>query len=713
MLNGPWKSKKEIPEKKVPRFAAGMLAMGLVFAQNPQLPPPDTVIRINVNLVQVDAVVTDSKGKPVPDLKAADFEILQDGKVQVITNFSYISTKPPERIAAPAAVPKEGTPPPPPARLKSGDVRRTVALVVDDLGLSFASTAYVRDALKKFVDQQMQPGDLVAIIRTSAGMGALQQFTSDKRLLYAAIERVKYSSRGRVGISSFAPLGQEEGGTLDGPGPSIVDDLRNQIFSVGTLGATRYVVDGLLELPGRKSIVLFSEGMNLFNRRNLNDSVVEDLRRLVDAANRASVVIYSIDPRGLQWYGLTAADSISGMNPLEIAAVSSQRSAEMFHSQDGLVMLARDTGGLFIHNTNDIAGAVREVMSDTEGYYLIGYHPDASTFDLRTGQPKFHKVALRLKRPGLTVRTRTGFYGSPERQRPAVAHTREAELAYALTSPFGAGAIHVRLSTLFSNSAKSGSFVTSMLHIDARDLKFSDEPDGWHKAVVDVLAVTFGDSGQAVDTTGRSFTIRAKADMYQLALKNGLLYSVCHPVKKPGAYQMRVALRDAASEQVGSASQFIEVPDVNKGRLTLSSVVLREQPKSPGGPNPEALAADGQEGEVADENPEGGPAIRIFKPGSDIIYGYQVMNARADSTKPAELEEQVRLFRDGKQVYEGKVDPLKLTGQPDPKRLLVGGSLKVGGQVPPGDYVLQVIVTDRLAKEKYRTATQWMDFEVR
>ena len=194
------------------RTTALLAALAAALAQTPAQ-SDEAVIRITVNLVQVDAVVTDSKDKPVTDLKAEDFEIRQDGKVQKITNFSYITTRTAGGGTAPGIAPArrpspvKGVPPPPPAVLKPADIRRTVALVVDDLGLSFESTVRIREALKKFVDQEMQPGDLVAIIRTGAGMGALQQFTADKRMLHAAIDRVKYNGLGRVGISNFAPLG--------------------------------------------------------------------------------------------------------------------------------------------------------------------------------------------------------------------------------------------------------------------------------------------------------------------------------------------------------------------------------------------------------------------------------------------------------------------------------------------------------------------------
>src|SRR5688572_12905595 len=176
-----------------------------------QAPPSPPVIRINVNLVQVDAVVTDSKGNPVTDLTVDDFELLQDGKPQVITSFEFVDVRSQtvrRGSANPAPVqPRNGpaVPIPPPRALRPQQIRRTIALVVDDLALSFDSITRVRESLKKWVDNEMQPGDLVAVIRTSAGMGSLQQFTADKRVLRAAIELVRFRV-GRVGASSFAPL---------------------------------------------------------------------------------------------------------------------------------------------------------------------------------------------------------------------------------------------------------------------------------------------------------------------------------------------------------------------------------------------------------------------------------------------------------------------------------------------------------------------------
>jgi VWFA-related protein len=688
----------------MPRPSVLLLAIFAATAQTPNAPqqePPETVIRINVNLVQVDAVVTDSKDRPVKDLRAEDFEILQDGKPQTITNFSYISLGPPA-AAAPRPTPAKGAPPVPPARLKPGEVKRTIALVVDDLGIAADNIVYLRWALKKFVDQQMQPGDLVAIIRTGAGIGALQQFTSDKRMLYAAIDRVKYNALGRVGLSSFEPLGAASS--------PLIDTERNQAFTVGTIGAVKYVMEGLREVPGRKALVLFSENLKLF-RDDSSDRVLSVLHQLTDAANRASVVIYTVDPRGLQVHGLTAADDVStalrnGMTEMDIANISSTRSADEFDSREGLVMLAHETGGRFFANTNDLSGAIRSVMQDTEGYYLIGYHPSAETFDAKSGQPKFHKVAVKVKRPGLRLRSRSGFIGTSDHAAPAVPRGREAQISRALTSPFAAGSIHVRMTPLFSQGPK-GSFLNTLLYIEGKDLKFTDEPDGWHKAVIDLVAITFGDNGQPIDSSDRTYTLRARNESYEQTVKGGVLYAVSHPVRKPGAYQMRVVVRDTTTEEVGSASQFIEVPDVGKGRLTMSSVIIREQA------NLQQRPAEQAEGQIAAPNFLGTPAVRIFKQGQSLLYGYEVLNAKIDSgTKLPRLEVQSRLFRDGKPVYEGKVMPLKAEILPDGKRMVAGGSLKLGATIAPGDYVLQVTVTDNLAKEKYRMASQWIDFEI-
>ena len=692
-------------------------------ALQPQKPDADDVVRITTNLVQVDAVVTDKKGKVVTDLKPEEVQISEDGKPQKITHFSYIVTETPEAGARPAkpANADKNAPPVPGARLKPEDIRRTIALVVDDLGLSFVSTYYVRRALKKFVDEQMQSGDLVAIIRTGSGMGALQQFTADKRQLYAAIERVKYNLNGRANIGVFAPIQPPTEGRM---GPEIdaaneeLDQFREDLFTVGTLGAVSYVVRGLRELPGRKSILLISDGITFFEPGNPNRSfrTAERLRRLVDEAGRASVVIYTMNAVGLQTIGLNASDSTSGSissGPPQLVGIIQARSAQLSNQQGGLDFLADQTGGIAIHNYNDLSAGIRRVLDDQKGYYLIGYRPDQATFDPRTGRRKFHHLSLNVTRKGkFNVRMRNGFYGVTDEE-PTAPRSLAQQLFRALTSPFGATGVRLQLTTMFGNDAKAGSFMRSMLHIDARDLTFTDESNGMHKCVFDLLAIIFGDNGAAIEQNGRTYTIEMSDESYKRALRQGLVYNVIVPIKKPGAYQLRMALRDTSTERIGSASQFIEVPDVKKNRLTLSGVVLRGSTLQTGANQAAKDANAGNSEGVEQSNPESGPAVRHFSHGMLMEYGFVIYNAFIDkATNRPQLITQIRLFRDGKLVFTGKENPFDFTGQADLKRLVAGAAIQLGTELAPGEYVLQIIVSDTRASEKHRTATQWIDFEI-
>ncbi|MFN2493876.1 MAG: VWA domain-containing protein [Pyrinomonadaceae bacterium] len=693
--------------------------------QQPDRSSEDDVVRITTNLVQVDPVVTDSKGRQVTDLRADEIQILEDGRSQKITNFSYISLDSKTPAVSPDNPKSTDSTAPvtPPVPLKPEDVRRTMAIVVDDLGLSFESAYYVRQALKKFVDRQMQPNDLVAIIRTGGGIGALQQFTSDKRQLYAAVEKVKWNPLGRGGIAAFAPLGSES--SINAPASDDTDtsrtpndefdQFREDLFAVGTLGAVNYIIRGLRQLPGRKSVVLVSDGIKIFSRSDPSGSqrILTALRRLTDLANRASVVIYTLDARGLQVLTLTAADSTANLTAAQVEDRLSDRRADFFESQNGLNYLAQQTGGFSIRNNNDLNGGIQRVIEDQKGYYLVGYRPDESTFDTVSGRRKFHKLSFKVTRPGkFNVRMRSGFYGITDEEAVPTKQTRAQQIIGALTSPFGSAGVHLRLTSLFANDPTVGSIMRSMLHVNARDLTFTEEADGWHQAIFDIAAVTFGDNGTLVDQLSRVHTIRVKGKSYEYILAEGFTYNLIVPIKKPGAYQLRTALRDTASERIGSAAQFIEVPDVKKNRLTLSGVLMRGMP-------PDVFrktqSASQREPDADDSTNEfdGKTALRQFDRGSVITYAYAIYNAQLDkATGKPQLVTQVRLFRNGQVVFTGKEIPFDPRNQQDLKRLAAGGAIQLGAQMTQGDYILQVVVTDLLAKQKYRTLTQWTDFEI-
>jgi VWFA-related protein len=705
------------------------------------------VVRISVTLVQVDVAVTDKKGRPVTDLKAGDFEIYEDGRRQQITSFSSVSPEPAEAPAPSVAASKTTErylPPPPPPNLRPSQVRRTIALVVDDLTLTVESAPFVRQALKKFVDEQMQPGDLVAIIRTAAGMGALQMFTADKRILYAAIERVRWSPSSNT-LYTFAPVttnavnpdknaasSEKALSMRDDVRPSTkdprttpperatdeLDRFRQEVFSIGTLGALDFVVRALRDLPGRKSVVLFSEGLRIYNREQSVLRVRDAVRNLTDLANRSSSVIYTMDARGLQPLTITAADDLTGdfgnENQAkwlsEAPAYTAQRRDDFFESQDGLNYLAQQTGGFFIRNTNDLAGGIRRVLKDQGSYYLIGFVPDESTF--KRDRSGFHALKVKVNRPDVRIRTRSGFFGVSDDEDKSRQKTLGQSLLAALSSPFKSGDIGLRLTSMLGVDPQKGPFVSSLLHIDATELTFANEANGQRKASFEVAAFTFGDNGRVVDQNIRGYTVHMTEREYEHTLKTGIFYRVNLPIKKPGAYQLRTAVRDTASLKLGSANQFIEVPDIKKSRLVLSGIIVRGTQPGIGGARPAQMTRTA-EGKVEEEDPQASPGVRRFARGMALEYACLLYNGRVEkATGLPQIETQLRLFRDGQPVFTGRVNAFGPGQQKDMTRLVVGGSLLLGNDLQPGEYALQLIVTDKLAKADSRVSAQWIDFEI-
>lgn len=727
-----------------------------------QDPAADEVLRVTTNLVQVDVVVTDKDGRHVTDLRPEDFEIVEDKDKQQITNFSYITLGPPVTISqpAPAAVaPSKTAVVVAPAPLRPERVQRTIALVVDDLGLSFESIVSVREALRKFVNEQMQPNDLVAVLRTSRGIGSLQQFTSDKRQLLVAIDNISWFPAGRGGLSPNATIDtqQSEDSTQGAQIESEMEDARAATYSVGTIETLGRILRGLNDLPGRKAIMLYAESFKLFSSQGRNVSLLQSLQRLADQANQASTVIYTIDASGLNPLDMTASDRVSGIGytfdksiiaeagggptparvvntpprpridvPRTMAAQAEGDSSQAFRKLDALMQersnqaqesktvlsfLAEETGGIFTQNSNNLSLGTQRMLEDQRGYYLIGYRPSDSVLDPATGRRRFRDLKVKVKRSGLRVRSRSGYYGVvAETAAPSTPPSRDQQLAAALTSPFAASGIGLRVTPLFGNDPAAGSYMRVLLHITTQDLTFKAEPDGSQKAVMDVVAVNFGTEGRVIDQFSDTQTINVKADAYQQMLKDGLVFILNVPAKKPGPMQLRVAVRDATSGRIGAASQFVQAPDLSRNRLALSGIYVNGSSPAP---SANGASASSEEKKADGADPMAGPALRRLRQGMILNYSYIIYNAQLDGAGRPQLQTQMRLFREGKEVFTGKLMNFNVGQQTDMKRLDAGGRLLVGGNLAPGSYVLQVTVTDALAKNKRQsTETQWIDFEI-
>jgi VWFA-related protein len=657
-----------------PRLSAGVglsILLSAALAQAPQEP----LLRITVNLVQVQVIVTDrtETGSRITNLKAGDFRIFQDGKEQKVTHCTYIRTgRPAPSKPAPTGGAKPAEGPLPPAKLTSDQVRRTIAIVVDDLDFqheTFEEFVEVRRALKKYVSDQIRPGDMVAILRTAGNVGALQQFTSDKRKLLAAADRIGFF-------------------TKSGPGDQY--ELQRGLISIA---------QGLGTLPGQKSIVLFTSSDPIGGSDPYGLLLYDRFR---DATSRAAVTVYVIDRAGLPSISLTAAQRIrGGDNPRSdaLAQVVNQQLSGMRQGRlavhAGMSFLARSTGGLFLSNTSDLGAMLRTATNDMQGYYLLGYTPEVSTFDPVTGRRKFHRISVRVQRSGLAVRTQSGFLGVEDRP-AAPAGSTNAVLA-SLVSPFGSPDIELGMSSVFFNDAARGSFITTLVNVKAGDLSFREEA-GERVAEGDVAVMLFGDNGEPVERTAIAFQAKLDPASYETAIKNGFLYTLQLPVKKPGPYDVRVAVRDKATAKIGTATQFVQVPELQPGRMALSSIML--QPTT-SGTTPDQGAPDLR----------GSIALRIFHPGDTMTYAYQILNAKLDADqKQPKVVAQVRLYRDGKEFFVGK--PAPVDAGSDVQRLSAGGDIKIGPEMPPGEYMLETSVTDLLAGKNPSAVTQFVDFRV-
>lgn len=668
------------------RALAVLASAALLLGQETKPEAPDLTLHINVNLIQVDALVTDSRGRSVRDLKASDFEILEDGKPQRITNFSFIHL-PPLRDRSQPGIGHFSRP------VKATDVNRTIVIVADDLGLSFESVAYVRRALKQFVDRGIQEGDLVAILRTSHVAGAVHGLTTDKAVLREAVDAIRWNPAGRATIGAFPSVRPYTHPGVASDGSQRYVGLRTQLSSQsdyetneqsylgGTMASLHSIVRGLRDLPGRKELIVFSDGVPIAPAGGDFDLVRQALHDLADYANRSSVVLNTVDARGLQIAGPTAEDQFQAGSDVE--ATLDQRRQGYLTSQLGLDYLAGETGGRFIHDNNDLGWALDRILEDSNEYYLIGFKPDSEIFSRGPKGAVFHRLKVRVLRPGLHVRSRTGFYGIPDEEGTQPVTTPAQQLEQAVQSPFTRTEIPLKLTCAFESDRKQA-HVLLMLHADAGQIEFAQLDGNTYLATFDVLVRGYNQDGPTSETAftpGLSLTAAEKNRVRD----EGLNYMARVPIARPGGYTYTAALRDRASGRIGSASAYVLAPNLKNGKLAIGGIAL---------------------GRV--DSPEGldTPAAREFQARAKVPYRFSVFNTSPDpGGKVPPLTAQIKLFRDGREVYSG---PEQTVAGPLGTSAILGGTLDLATISDPGDYDVQVVATGKHGRRAL-TASAWTD----
>jgi VWFA-related protein len=690
-----------------------------VIGQTPQKPreelAPDDVVRITTNLVQTDVVVTGKNEEIIPDLKLADFELYDNGKKQDIKFMEFVSVDAERR--------SEGTRPSSlnnsieqtGSGLSAKDLKRVVAFVIDDLTMQIQDLPAVRKMLLTFVDNKMRDGDLVAIVRVVGGKGMLQQFTSDRQLLRRAIAsiRIVMHPLGSSDIpddpklNASAQLAQ----VTNPENPTTADPVAGQtdtpeIFSsnddtvrffrgLSVITTANFVINSLREIPGRKNLVMITGGIPIFEiGKSDNTDITRLLNQLTNNAIRAGVVINSLDPRGLRaspavkgFQATPAKSALGGNDPGDLLFGRGDPGAESAlgpmlagaSEHLGLSTVASTTGGVSVVNTNNFDSGLDKILARSNGYYTLAYAP-SEKFD-----KKFHEIKIKLKRNGLKVYSHAGYVAREEVMSTAP-RTKEEGIAAAARSPLARNDIDVTPNVAVRFLAGNKAAVDIHMLIDARKLHFSETGDHYQVSL-DVVGFVFDQMGRNRGGFSETINLNLNRDDYQRALQQGLTYTASTEVQ-PDYYQVRGVVREASSGSLGTFSKYLEVPDLAKGKLAMSSLFLFAT--DPKGTKPAPLLA-----------------LRQLSRRQDLRYAALIYNPKLKDGS-SQLRSQMIISQGDKVLFREPEQPVESKGD--------GPVTKIGqlglSKVAPGHYVLTLVITDTLADKKTQTLARSIDFTV-
>ena len=628
-------------------------------------------IRVSVTLVQVDAIVTDRDGKMVANLKPSNFEVFENGKRRDLDGVVFIPDN------APATTVPSGLP-------RRDDVQRTLAFVVDDTRMQQENLQETQAAIEAFVDHQMRPNDMVAIITTSGNLGSLQRFTNDKGLLKSAVAKLRLDFQGGMRLDRFDP------GTLQP-----ISDLVNRRLVLATLGSLQSTFEAMRSMPGRKAALVFMEGLQIRMMSNANAGLLfQAARSATEAASRASIVIYPVDPRGPQpvIYGNAGAqaqlgDQGTGRYDLDGLGIRMQQ------ARDGLTYLAEETGGLVIYDDNDVAHAISRALRAHSGHYLLSFRRSP---DSKPGEP-LRKLTVKLKDApsGLRVRYRRSYLGEGDSTPHPPLSVDQPDLSpgqklrKTLLSTFATDdGIGLRITPLFLLDPKTNQpLIRGLVHIDGAKLKI----DGSTAALQ--FAARIENPDGKIEMHEKAFTMSLKDEAaIARTRRDGMVYIFEHPIASPGGYHLRVAVLDPLSGATGWTGQFLDVPDYGAkksnvvGSLSMTAGDIR-QASSP---------------EAADRR-DLSNATRIFRADEPFSFGLTIYRATGDLTMQASIRPSAA-GGGSEPVWTGKRNAIPVV--PKQEATPAGGVLSFQGKLPPGAYVFEV----RIYRGKDLLRLQQLDF---
>jgi len=666
-------------------------ALGLIVALLcPALPAQESgfVVRAQTEIVLVNVTARDRNGNPVRDLKESDFTVLEDNKPQQIASFDIENTDEMARVdnsqiellGTGSKTQKAAGPPPAPTPSTAFKDRRLMIFFFDLTSMEPDETERAVTSAQNYVDKQMAPADLVAVVSLGNDLIINQDFTSDKPLLTKAL----------TALNPSAGQGFEAGttGTTEGASDTAnsftADDTEYNIFNTDRrLEALKSLADQVAKIDQKKSLVYFSSGMDRTGIENQSE-----LRSAINAAVRANLSIYTTDSRGLQAIvpgGEAQNASLRGTSPFSGQAQLSSYDSN-FSSQETLVTLAGDTGGKAFLDTNDFSQLFRGVQQDTSTYYILGYH---SNNPLRDG--RYRKITVRVNRPDLKLDFRRGYY-APADFKHSTQEDRESQLEQELTSDLPSTDLPVYLSTGYFRLGENRFYVPVSLVVPGKEIPFTRKSDQ-DKATLDVLGVVTDPGkhpvGQIRDTVKLSLNTSELVQRKNVQYGNGF-------VLPSGSYHLKFVVRENETGRVGSFETDLTIPDMKTQPLKMSSVILASQLRTVGKERTEnPLVRDGSE--VI-------PSVtHVFSSGQHLYLYYEVYDpghptagTGAPGKTGIKVLTNVAFFSGKNQAYQTPLVETTQLNAPDRKAAVFQLDVPLS-QLKPGFYTCQVNVIDDAA----------------
>ena len=567
-------------------------------AQQQTAKPPS--FRIRTDVVSVDVVVRDKSGAIVTGLKPEDFDLREDGRPQQIVTFTFqqVAGKPPARIETadllaaaqaklaadnahtPTAAQPDTAAPPEAMTSEQFAGRRLIVLLFDTSSMQPEDVQRAVDAANKYVSTSMTDADLVAVATIGSSLQVLTDFTAQREQVAAALAKLGYTEGTSTPPPSASTVATDEADAAADDTTESADAAELDMFNNDLrLRALRAMAEALAPIEQRKAILYFSAGM----QRSGEDNQVE-LRAAINAAVRANVSIYPVDSRGLQAVvpGGDATRASGRGSALFSGRAVAQQFGTLAAQQETLTSLASDTGGRAFTDTNDLGEAFARASNDLSAYYLLGY---SSTNPVKDG--RFRRVQVRVKRDGLHVEARAGYYADRD-----FAHTsradRETDLQNMLFAALSPTDLPVLVTPGYFRLTNDSYYVPVAVALPGSAVPVPANTD---KVTLDIAGFVRDEQGRPVARIRQTLDVPAGAG-HTLAGKQVLYQSGL--TLPPGRFAVKVVVRENESGLAGSYEAPIVVPDLKRQPLEVSSILLSTQLQpAPKGKTDSPLVRDG------------------------------------------------------------------------------------------------------------------------